>query len=558
MSRLCFLGLVLLAAGSVLLPGCAKLAGDRSRLRAAARGSDIGKPDAQTESYARYADAVISEMNGDLPAAMDSFAAAVAKDPGDEQLVLDVSARFLRYKQPERALEILTNAVAQPHASGEVYARLGFVYTQLSQPEQAIKANLAAVRKSPTLLVAQRNLYLNYVQTKQEELALQALDEAAKVPAADAEFLLNIAELYSNLGVVSPAQRSNVQSRARSLLVRAADSSPTNTALRLKLADGFNQLGDSTRAIELYASLLEEVKPNPSLHTVVRSKLADLYLRTRDRIHAAEQLEAMLRDDPVNAQATFILGSLAFEDKRMEQAMDYFGRTILLNPKFEQAYYDLVTSQLNTGRVEDALATLAKARERFPQTFLLEYFTGVAWAQRKDYEQALKHYTTAEVIAKATEPNRLTYGFFFQLGIAYERKGEFDAAVRSFEKCLELAPDSDEAQNYLGYMWAERGTNLDRALGLIEKAVKAEPDNEAYLDSLGWVLFKLGKSHEALEPMLRSVKLAEKPDPTLYDHLGDIYSALGEPEKAREAWRKSLEIEPNETIRGKLEGSPPK
>jgi Flp pilus assembly protein TadD len=58
--------------------------------------------------------------------------------------------------------------------------------------------------------------------------------------------------------------------------------------------------------------------------------------------------------------------------------------------------------------------------------------------------------------------------------------------------------------------------------------------------------------------MLRALKFAEKPDPTLYDHLGDIHAALGEPDQAREAWRKSLELEPNDAIRKKLESAAPK
>lgn len=560
MRRLLLLGLVLLTASSLTLPGCVRAdrAGMRSGSGALGGGPEAGPPDAQAESYARYADAVISEINGDLAAAMDSFAEAVAKDPGDEELVLDVTGRFLRYQQPGRALSILTNAVALPQASGELFARLGFVYSQLGQPELAIQANQTAVRKSPTLLAAHQNLYLNYLQTKQGERALQVLDAAAQVPGANAEFLLGIAELYSNLGMVMPPQRSNAQAQARALLVRAAETKPTHSALRLKLADGFNQVGEAARAIELYVPLLDEAQDNPALRGLLRTKLADLYLRTRDRPRATALLEAILRDDPMNAQATFILGSMALEEKQMERAADYLSRTVVLNPKFEQAYYDLVSAQLNLNRTEDALATLEKARAQFEQKFAIEFFTGVVQAQRKDYTQALKHYTTAEVIAKATEPQRLTYGFFFQTGVAYERTGDFDTAVKYFEKCLELAPNSDEAQNYLGYMWAERGVNLERARELIEKAVKAEPDNEAYLDSLGWVLFKLGQPREALEPLLRAVTLAEKPDPTLYDHLGDIYRALDEPEKAREAWRKSLEIEPNETVRQKLDALPPK
>src|SRR5262249_33805914 len=121
-----------------------------------------------------------------------------------------------------------------------------------------------------------------------------------------------------------------------------------------------------------------------------------------------------------------------------------------------------------------------------------------------------------------------------------------------FEKTLKLAPESAEAMNYLGYMWAEHGKKLDRARELIEKAVKAEPKNAAYLDSLAWVLFKLNKPQEALPQALKAIEFSEEPDPTVYDHLGDIYAALNQVEKAREAWKKSVSLEPNEEVKKKL------
>lgn len=559
MNRLICFGLTLVTGCGLFLSGCGTGGGVKSRHSQTTppRGAKVPKPTAQAQSHARYADGVIFEMKGDLSAAMDSFAQAVALDPEDEELLLDVTRRFLQYKHPERALPLLTSAVAGSRASGLVYARLGFVYAQLGQTDRAIAANQAAIRKLPTLLAAHQNLYLNYLQNKQEDQAFQTLDTAAKVPDADADFLASIAELYANLGLLAPTQRTNVQPRARALLLRAADLAPTNTATRLKLAEGFHLLGDAPRAIEFYRAALDDLGDNPPVRDAVRSKLADLYLRTRDRDRAAELLREILRDDPTNAQANFVLGSLAFEDKRMEQAAEHFGRTVLLNPRFEQAYFDLAIAQINLNRLDDALTTLEQARERFRQNFLVEYLSGVAHTRRQDYTNAVQYFTAAEVIAQAGETNRLTAAFYFQVGAALERGGRFDDAVVAFEKCLQLAPDFAEAQNYLGYMWADRGVNLDRARELIEKAVKADPDNAAYLDSLGWVLFKLGKPHEALDAMFRAIQCSESPDPTLYDHLGDIHAVLGEMEEARDAWQKSLELEPNETIQKKLDGTKP-
>jgi tetratricopeptide (TPR) repeat protein len=130
---------------------------------------------------------------------------------------------------------------------------------------------------------------------------------------------------------------------------------------------------------------------------------------------------------------------------------------------------------------------------------------------------------------------------------------KYEDAEKYFRKCIEMAPDYSEALNYLGYMWAERGTNLTEAKELIEKAVKLEPKNAAYLDSMAWVLFKLDQPREALTWQLQALEKSEDPDPTLYDHLGDIYLALEDRDKARESWQKALAIEPNQQIQEKLE-----
>jgi tetratricopeptide (TPR) repeat protein len=186
-----------------------------------------------------------------------------------------------------------------------------------------------------------------------------------------------------------------------------------------------------------------------------------------------------------------------------------------------------------------------------------EFYSGVAYMRLKEYTNALDHFTAAEIVASATETNRLNHTFYFELGAAHERAGKISEAESYFEKCLAMSPNMAEALNYLGYMWAERGTNLVRAREMIEQAVKLNPTNAAYLDSLGWVLFKQGNAKEALEPIRKAVELSEEPDATLFDHLGDIYAALNDVKKAREAWRKSIEIEPNKTIETKLKGDDP-
>jgi tetratricopeptide (TPR) repeat protein len=548
-----------MATSILLVAGCGsaparKGTGQKDKPAAAIPGDDRSV-ERRAEAHAHYSAGVIDEMNGDPHAATDEYYQAAVLDPSDEELVLEVSRHLLQAKQPERALEIVKRAAARPDASGEVYARLGLIYTQLGKADLAATANREAIKKSPDSLAGYQNLFLGYLHNKQPQEALSVLDEAARQPKADAEFLVTLAELYASVGTQVPAQKDNAKAKALTALNRAMKLGPTTPLVRLKLADGFSLLGESSKAAELYLEVLKHPPDLPLVEERVRANLADIYLRGSDHKRATEQLQAIVRDDPTNPQAYYYLGRLALEDKKPAEAADYFSKAVLLNPDMDSGYYFLALAQIDLEKPSEALATLDKARRKFAQSFVLEFYTGLAYNRQKAYDEALRHLVAAEVIAKATDPGQLNGGFYFQLGATCERKGDLAQAEEYFKKSLTLAPDFAETLNYLGYMWAEHGTNLVQARELIEKAVKAEPKNAAFLDSLAWVLFKLDQPKEALPYALKAAELTEQPDATLYDHLGDIYAALKQPEQAREAWRKSVSLEPNDEIRKKLEAS---
>jgi len=380
------------------------------------------------------------------------------------------------------------------------------------------------------------------------------LDDAAASPGAGAEFLIGIADLYANYALQFPSQREAVHAKARAVLNRIDKSALPNSQLRLRLADSYNRLGDTEKAAQGYLEVLKKLGDLPFLRDIVRKKLADIYLSASDRKRAAEQLEAIVREDPANTAAYYYLGSIAYDDKRWADAVGYLKKAVLFSPELEQAHYDLAAAQIALDDADGALATLEEARRRFPSSFAPEFLSGMAHSRKKNYADAVMHFTTAEIIAQATDTNRLTQSFYFQLGAASERKGDREQAQKYFEKCLALEPNFAEALNYLGYMWAEKGEHLDKAREMIEKALKAEPDSAAFLDSMGWVLFKLGQPREALDYLLKAVEKSAEPDATLYDHLGDVHAALKDMDKAREAWRKSLSVEKNDEVQKKLDG----
>jgi len=507
----------------------------------------------RARAQAHYAAAVIHELNDERELALEEFTRAARSNPEDEALTLEVTRRLLPNKKSDKALELLLAASARPKASGLIFARLGLVYAQLGQIDKAIESNRTAIRRDPLELSGYQHLFLNHIQANQPEAALKVLDDAARQSDADGDFLMGVAELYASYALQFPSQREAIHAKALKALSRIKDFKLRTPQQRLKLGDGFNLFGDSERAAQTYLDVLKMAADMPMLQLGVRAKLADIYLRTNDRKRAIEQLEAIVREDPANGKAYYQLGRLAYDQERWSEAIEYFRKVLLFNVDFEQAHYDLAAAQIALGNTSDALATLEKARAKFAANFVVEYLQATAHTRDKDFAQAVSHFTAAEVIAQTSDTNRLNYGFYFQVGAALERKGDRVQAAKYFEKCLALSPDFDEAQNYLGYMWAEHGENLEQARDLIARALKAEPDNAAYLDSMGWVMFKLNQPREALDYMLKAVAASEEPDATLYDHLGDIYAGLKEHDKAQEAWRKSLAVEPSGQVQKKLD-----
>src|SRR5207248_1119249 len=177
---------------------------------------------------------------------------------------------------------------------------------------QAIEANRTAIKKMPDSITGYRHLAQIYLQSGRYDDGLKVLDQAATQTNVDAAFLIEFAEHYNNF--MRPSSADAIKPKALALLNRAAELKPANPLLIQKLAEGFSLVGSSDQAAELYLKLLERFQTLPGL----REKLTELYLRKQDKKHAAEQLEEIVRNNPTNPQAYYVLGSIAYEEKKLK------------------------------------------------------------------------------------------------------------------------------------------------------------------------------------------------------------------------------------------------
>lgn len=500
------------------------------------------------QAYAHYATGLSLEMSDDSPAALEEYIKAAEGNPREETLVLEVSRRLLRNKRTDKAIELLTKASSQPGATGVVDAWLGLAYAASGQTNKAITANRTALRKMPAQITPYASLCELYLQQGKTNEIVKLLNDGAAQTNAPVEFYVAFSEVVLRMQARDVLGPEEAKKRAVTVLDKAMLKEPEDPFVQQRIGDAYSFHGEYAKAEKIFEKLFAERPELPG----IREKLINTYFKT-NKEKAEAMLNELRKDAPTDPRPHMFLGQLALDDNRLPEALEHFETALQLNPNDESLWYRVAALKVSVKKADEALALMEKARGKFRMSFAMEFYTGIALAALEKYQEALSKFVSAEVIAKATEPDRLTAQFYFQLGSASERAKDIEQSVKYFRRALELEPDFAEALNYLGYMWAERGENLDEARTMIERALKEEPKNAAFLDSMAWALFKQNKPAEALPYMKKAIELTKEPDATLLDHLGDILAGMKRTSEAREAWEKALKLDPKDEIRKKLE-----
>jgi Tfp pilus assembly protein PilF len=119
------------------------------------------------------------------------------------------------------------------------------------------------------------------------------------------------------------------------------------------------------------------------------------------------------------------------------------------------------------------------------------------------------------------------------------------------QKIIKIDPKDVSALNYLGYSYADLGTNLDEALALIKRALTIKPEDGYITDSLGWVYYKKGKYAKAVDYLEKAAELTDF-ETIIADHLGDAYQKANQLDKALQTYKKAV-ANAKDTDRKKVE-----
>jgi Flp pilus assembly protein TadD/Tol biopolymer transport system component len=146
----------------------------------------------------------------------------------------------------------------------------------------------------------------------------------------------------------------------------------------------------------------------------------------------------------------------------------------------------------------------------------------------------------ATTIAKIEERFLDAYSFL-RAGMANERTGNYDGAVRIYRRALQIEPDNVELLNALGFSLFQQGKSQEAVVEL-EKALEVDPKHWKAHNNMALASIDLGEL-ELAEAHYRE-SLAIEPQPAIYNDLGFVLERMGLSEDAIAAYRKALELDP--------------
>ncbi|MBU7029400.1 MAG: tetratricopeptide repeat protein [Theionarchaea archaeon] len=100
-------------------------------------------------------------------------------------------------------------------------------------------------------------------------------------------------------------------------------------------------------------------------------------------------------------------------------------------------------------------------------------------------------------MAKSTTELKESAKSYLSIGLSFEKKGDFDEAIESYEEAIKLNPKNEQAWVYKGIALDNVG-RYEEALDCFERAIELNPNDGLALDYKGVELAALGRYEEAL------------------------------------------------------------
>jgi len=214
-------------------------------------------------------------------------------------------------------------------------------------------------------------------------------------------------------------------------------------------------------------------------------------------------LSEEVRRNPDSVDAHHTLAAFYIEQGKLDAAIPHLVRARELDPADYAIGYDLALALLETGKVDEARALIARMMESKETAELhnllgnVEERSGNLVAAADEYQRAAHADPTeghlfdwgnnllqlrsfenaAEVFVAAVERHPQSARLHVGLGIAQYSRGQYEAAVKSFCRAADLSPSDSRPYQFLGEMYGVVPAMSGEITERLARFAKAHPRN---------------------------------------------------------------------------------
>jgi tetratricopeptide (TPR) repeat protein len=478
----------------------------------------------------------VHERKQEFVVGVRDFSAALRGVFGDEasRVQASLTAMAVALSRWDDAIRAFETQARKVDRSADVHVALASVYLDRYRIDEALRELTAAAALAPSRADVYAMRAMAYGIAAKPADAASAL---ARVVSLDASSLPAAYELWHYLRKTGEQEKA---AQARGVLTRATAwtrADPGSTPfMRVALvrqvsgvapifppglyADGFGLLasGDYAGAVAKFKQAAAR-DPLTTISTAAQAGLTQASADLREgRLDAAlVRLRALVQSFPDQSQVHRILGLAYWVDEQDNAGIEQFKEAIRLSPGDERSWLALADMLVTAGRVDDATATLERAIQALPDSGQARYSLGRLLQSVGRQSDALAHFEKAATPGPIVGHDAL----YAIVGGLHTSHANFDAAVETHARRIEIVPNSSDAHRQLGeaYLLQDR---VDEAIAEFIVAAFLNPASAAAHVGASKAYMRANRYADAVTAARRALEI----DPMLTETRYVLSSAL--------------------------------
>lgn len=256
--------------------------------------------------------------------------------------------------------------------------------------------------------------------------------------------------------------------------------------------------------------------------------MTDAQLDRARQMHKAGELQnaergyrAILESEPSHPQALHLLGVIALQCGRSEEAIDLLTQATQAKPDFTQALNNLGSALNAAGQHSQASAVYSEAISSDPDFVDAHFNLGVSLQSAEKFEPAL------EAFEQALALDAEFVDAMVNRGATLKSLGRLEESANAFREVIELEPNHPLAHLNLGLTLLDMKAP-DAAIEAFRKATEVTPERTDTYIYLARTLLSQGREKDAIGPLERAAELDPDDAKVQYD-LAKVLLDVGDP-----------------------------